>query len=75
MSDEMTIWKYIPKRLEDAIDDVEYRGFVEEGDAKYWVYLKDGWVAYDGGNDCKTILAVTIKELKEAIKTIRRMEA
>ena len=72
MSDEMTIWHCIPKRLEDAVDFVDLRSNGE--DDPYWIFLKEGWVSYDGGSDCGTIHERTVKDLKAAIKTIRRGE-
>lgn len=75
--DQMTIWHCIPKRLEDAVEFVTYRasyGNSFNDSDKYWIYLNEGWVAYDGGEDCRTIHENSIKALKAAIKTIRPME-
>lgn len=74
MSSQLSIWRCIPKRLEKAIESVEYRTYAEEGDPKYWIYLNAGWVAYDGGEDCHIIYEHTIKDLKASIKTIRRID-
>lgn len=60
------LWTYIPKRIEEAIDRVHV-----DSDG-YWIYLNEDWVAYDGGNDCGTIHEYNIKDLKFAIKTIRK---
>ena len=61
------LWKYIPEKLTEAVDetDVDLDG--------YWIYLKEGWLAYDGGEDCKQIHEYTITDLKAAIKTIRKV--
>lgn len=61
------IEKYIPQRLSIAVS------FTSIGDG-YWIYLNDGWEAYDGGSDCHTIHEYRISDLKDAIKTIRRKE-
>lgn len=60
------IWKYIPSRLIDAVNETEI-----DIDG-YWVYLADGYVAYDGGEDCTTIHEYNVSDLKAAIKTIRK---
>ena len=60
------IWKYIPHRLVDAVNEAEV-----DLDG-YWVYLADEYVAYDGGEDCKVIHEYNVSDLKDAIKTIRK---
>ena len=63
------VWKYIPVKLYEAVT----RAFSDSDG--YWIWLDHedgGWVAYDGGEDCGTIHEYTIKDLKEAIKTIRK---
>lgn len=62
------LWKYIPKKLEDAVDDTAVD---KDG---YWIYLAhwNGWTCYDGGEDCTLIHCYTIKDLIEDIKTIRK---
>lgn len=59
------IWKYIPKKIEHAVDGVSVNS------AGYWIYLKDGFRAYDGAEDCGQIHEYLISDLKDAIKTIR----
>ena len=66
----MDIWRYIPNRLLEAVEDVSYG--IDKYDTKYWIYLNKGWTAYDGGDDCGVILENTVKGLRAAIKTIRR---
>lgn len=63
------LWKYIPDKLADAIDDtmIDIDG--------YWIYLADGWTSRDGDVDCGIIHCYTISDLKEDIATIRRMTA
>lgn len=58
------LWQYIPKKLYPAVEDV-----MIDSDG-YWIYLIEGWSAYDHGSDCGTIHEYTIKGLKSAIKTI-----
>lgn len=60
------LYKYIPQRLAGAIAwcDVDSDG--------YWVYLEDGWFAYDAGEDCGIIHEYTIADLIQAVKTIRQ---
>ena len=60
------IWKYIPDRLDDAVDSAYV-----DGDG-YWIYLNDGYTAYDGGEACGIIHTYTVSDLKEDIKTIRK---
>lgn len=60
------LWKYIPERLKSAVDECS-----TDSDG-YWVYLENGYVAYDGGEDCWVIHEYTITDLKAAIKTIRK---
>ena len=60
------LWTYIPKRIENAIQ------MVNVNCDGYWIYLNEGWVAYDGADDCGTIHEYNIKDLKSAIKTIRK---
>lgn len=62
------LWRYIPKKLRHAVDDVEI-----DSDG-YWIWLAPGYTAYDGGEDCRQIHVYTIKELKEDMKTIREVE-
>lgn len=59
------LWKYIPKKLEPAI-----AGCTTNSDG-YWVYLEEGWRAYDLAEDCGQIHVYTIADLKEDLKTIR----
>ena len=61
-----SLWKYIPQKIEDAIDET-----MIDSDG-YWIYLADGWTAYDGGEDCGIIHCYTISDLKEDIATISR---
>ena len=64
------ITKYVPARLMmDAILDVYTNS---DG---YWIGLQPGWTAYDGvngGAENHCIHEYTIKDLKQALKTIRR---
>ena len=60
------LWKYIPERISDAVDDT-----LVDPDG-YWIFLKEGWTAYDGGEDCRTIHCYSIKDLREDIATIRK---
>ena len=60
------LWKYIPKKLYDAVDDV---GVDCDG---YWAYLADGYRAYDHDVDCAAIHEYTITDFKKALKTIGR---
>lgn len=60
------LWKYIPRKSCPAVDDA----FVDSDG--YWIYLKAGWTAYDGGADCGVIHDYTISDLKASIKTIRK---
>ena len=62
------LYKYIPQRLKDAgaiaTCDVDSDG--------YWIYLEDGWFAYDAGEDCGIIHEYTVADLIKAIKTIEQ---
>ncbi len=58
------IWRYIPKSKYESISDARI-----ESDG-YWIYLNDGFTAYDGGEDCGIIHEFTVADLREAIKTI-----
>lgn len=60
------LWRYIPARLVTAVADA-----FSDPDG-YWVYLEQGWCAYDGGEDCGEIHEYTIAGLRNAIKTIRK---
>lgn len=62
------VWDYIPNRKMAAIDDA-----TTDTDG-YWIYLNDGWTAYDGGEDCGIIHEYNVKDLKDAIKTIREAD-
>ena len=65
------VWKYIPEKLSGAVTNA----FADsEG---YWIWLdceEGGWRAYDHGSDCGTIHEYTIKDLREAIKTIEHSD-
>ena len=61
------LWKYIPERFVEAIDDTAI-----DSDG-YWIYLRDGYRAYDLDVDGGIIHEYSIADLKEAIKTIRRV--
>lgn len=61
------LWKYIPEKLAEAVDET-----VTDTDG-YWIYLNDGYVAYDGAEDCKIIHEYNVANLKAAIKTIRKV--
>lgn len=60
------LWKYIPDKLNEAI---AYTSIDMDG---YWIFLEDGWIAYDGGEDCRTIHCYNIADLKKDISTIRK---
>lgn len=60
------ISKYIPKKLYDA-GAIQHACIDSDG---YWIYLNEGWHAYDGADDCATIHECTIKDLKDAVKGI-----
>ena len=62
---DFRIWKYIPKKYHDAID------FAHKDSDGYWVYLKQGYRAYDLAEDCGIIHTYTIKDMREDLKTIR----
>lgn len=59
------IWQYIPAGLQAFVIDA-----YSDSDG-YWIWLESGYVAYDGGDDCRIIHEYTINDLKQAIKTIR----
>lgn len=56
------LWKYIPNRFAEAIDET----LVDQDG--YWVYLKEEW-NMDGE---RTIHCYTVADLKEDIKRIRK---
>ncbi len=56
------LWKYIPKKLEEAIDETSV-----DSDG-YWIYLNEGWNV-DGD---RIIHCHTIEDLKHEIKRITR---
>ena len=60
------ICRYIPERLNESYD------WATTDSDGYWIYLNDGYTAYDGGSDCGTIHEYSISDLKKAIKTIRK---
>lgn len=60
------IWKYIPEKHMESVTDA-----FSDSDG-YWIWLEDGFVAYDGAEDCRQIHEYNITDLKEAIKTIRK---
>lgn len=56
------LWKYVPRRLEEAVDDV-----LIDSDG-YWIYLNEGW-----DEDGESIIHVyTITDLKKAINGIAK---
>ena len=59
------IWKYIPRKKQEGVTNA-----FSDSDG-YWIWLDDCHVAYDGGEDCGIIHEYTIKDLVEAIRTIR----
>lgn len=61
------LWKYIPKKVKDGVDDV-----AEDSDG-YWIYLSEGWTSMDGGEDCRIIHDYDIAGIKDAVKTIRKV--
>lgn len=61
------LWKYIDIKTEEGVDET---AIDEDG---YWVYLCEGWRAYDGGEDCTIIHEFNIQDLKVALKTIRKV--
>ena len=64
------IWKYIPEKYMEGVTDA-----FSDSDG-YWIYLyheEGGWVAYDDDEDCGIIHEYTIADLKDAIKTIRKI--
>lgn len=59
------LWRYIPYKKRPGIS----RAYADlDG---YWIELEAGWTAYDGGEDCSIIHEYTVKDLCNAIKTIR----
>lgn len=60
------LYKYIPEKLMEGVTDAFSN---EDG---YWIYFDECHVAYDGGVDCGMIHEYSIKDLKAAIKTIRK---
>ena len=62
----MDLWKYIPQSKAEAVEDT-----ATDIDG-YWIWLAEGYSAYDGGSDCGTIHEYTITDLRKAIKTIRK---
>lgn len=62
------LWKYIPQKLCEAVSEA-----YSDSDG-YWIHLNEGWIAYDGGNDCGIIHCYTINDLKADIKTIRKAD-
>lgn len=64
--DSWSLWKYIPKEKQAFVSRVSI-----DSDG-YWIYLDEGFVAYDGGEDCGIIHEYTISDLKEAARTIRK---
>ena len=64
------LWQYIPDKYREAVTNA-----IADSEG-YWIWLDHedgGWVAYDGGDDCGMIHEYTIKDLKDAIKTIRQL--
>ena len=63
------LWKFIPAKLDEAV----YDAFADADG--YWIYLNSeaGWRAYDHADDCGLIHEYTISDLKDAIKTIERI--
>lgn len=58
------IWKYIPGKHRTGV----MNAFADsEG---YWIWLNDGYRAYDHAEDCGIIHEYTIEDLRAAIKTI-----
>lgn len=67
------IWKYIPAKL---ISCGAVTNAIVDSDG-YWVWLdfeEGGWRAYDHGSDCGMIHEYTIKDLKEALKTVKHSD-
>lgn len=62
------LYKYIPEKFMEGVTDAFSN---EDG---YWIYLDKCHVAYDGSVDCGMIHEYSIKDLKAAIKTIRKGE-
>ena len=59
------LWQYIPKKFHPAVADT-----LIDTDG-YWIYLEEGWSAYDHGSDCSIIHEYNISDLRVAIKTIK----
>ena len=65
------VWKYIPAKFRETVTNA-----FADSDG-YWIWLdqeEGGWVAYDGAEDCGMIHEYTVADLKEAIKTIRKLQ-
>lgn len=60
------LWQYIPEKYAEAIS-----GCHVDSDG-YWIYLEQGWAAYDHAEDCGIIHEYNIADLKAAVKTIAR---
>ena len=58
------LWRYIPDKVSSGVADVS-----TDSDG-YWIYLNPGWISCDGD---RIIHAYLISDLKEDIKTIRRV--
>jgi hypothetical protein len=56
------LWKYIPKKLQEAVD------YVDVDSDGYWIYLAEGWCM----DDERIIHCHTIEDLKADIKRIRK---
>ena len=61
------LYKYIPKKYMDGVDEA-----FSNSDG-YWIWLHEGYRAYDLGSDCGIIHEHNIADLKEAIKTITKV--
>ena len=62
------IWQYIPRKLSTAVSHC-----VVDSDG-YWIYLNEGWGAYDKDADCGVIHDYNIPDLKASIKTIGKTD-
>ena len=60
-----SLWRYIPKKYRNMLQDARI-----ESDG-YWIYLENGYRAYDGGEDCAIIHEYNLADLKAALKTIQ----
>lgn len=56
------LWKYVPKRLSDAVVDITH-----DSDG-YWIYLDEDW--HMGGHE--SFHCETVKDLRELLKRVRR---